>query len=198
MANEIGEIRNTPNARPLAYFITFSCYGARVHGAEDGSVDVFNNRPGTPFLPPDFERQTAETERMDQPVYTMDAARRTVVLRTIREVCDHRKWVLLAAHVRSNHVHVVVQANAQPEKVMNDFKAYASRRLNEGGFDGPERKRWSRHGSTRYLWNSDAVEARVHYTLHEQGEIMAAFPLSEPRPPGSETSVPRSDETHSG
>jgi hypothetical protein len=59
MANEIGEIRDTPNSRPLAYFITFSCYGSRMHGADDGSVDVAHNQPGTAFLPADSKRRAA-------------------------------------------------------------------------------------------------------------------------------------------
>jgi hypothetical protein len=34
---------------------------------------------------------------------------------------------------------------------MNDFKAYSSRRMNEAALDTKDRKRWARHGSTRYL-----------------------------------------------
>ena len=43
-------------------------------------------------------------------------------------VCVRRGWSLLAAHVRSNHVHTVVEAEVPPERVMGDFKTYASRR----------------------------------------------------------------------
>src|SRR5262249_2529101 len=32
--------------------------------------------------------------------------------------------------MRTNHVHIIVDAEAPPEKIMNDFKAYASRALN--------------------------------------------------------------------
>jgi hypothetical protein len=58
---------------------------------------------------------------------------------------------------------------------MNDFKVYASRALNRAGFDAPERKRWTRHGSTRKLWTHEDVEAAIHYVVHEQGEPMALF-----------------------
>jgi hypothetical protein len=34
---------------------------------------------------------------------------------------------------------------------MNDMKSYASRRLNQLGLDEPARRRWARHGSTRWL-----------------------------------------------
>ena len=76
-----------------------------------------------------------------------------------KEVCRYRRWTLLAAHVRTEHVHVVVQAEATPERVLNDFKVYASRRLSEAGFENSERKRWTRHGSTRYLWKREQVIA---------------------------------------
>ena len=73
---------------------------------------------------------------MNQAPYEMDSDSRVIVLRTLAEVCSHRGWNLLAAHVRTNHVHVIVEAEVQPEKVMTDFKAYASRALNR--LDGNE------------------------------------------------------------
>jgi REP element-mobilizing transposase RayT len=33
----------------------------------------------------------------------------------------------LAAHARTNHVHIVVDADVPPERIMNDLKSYASR-----------------------------------------------------------------------
>jgi REP element-mobilizing transposase RayT len=45
-------------------------------------------------------------------------------LEAIQEVGAHRGWNLLAAHVPSNHVHTVVEAEVPPERVMSDFKAY--------------------------------------------------------------------------
>src|SRR5208337_582469 len=110
-----------------------------------------------------------------QPPYELDAPRRQIVLNAIREVCEYRGWDLLAAHVRTTHVHVVVTSTESPERVMNDFKGYASRGLNEAGFENAERKSWTRHGSTPYLWKPRDVEAAVHYVVHEQGEPMAVF-----------------------
>jgi REP element-mobilizing transposase RayT len=112
---------------------------------------------------------------MDQDPYVLNEPSRGAVLDAIREVCSHRRWTLLAAHVRSNHVHPVVEAEAKPEKIMNDFKAYASRRLNQTSGGGPDRKRWARHGSTRYLFHRDDVQAAIRYVVEEQGEAMAVF-----------------------
>ena len=109
---------------------------------------------------------------MDQPPYYLDQTRREAVLKAIQEVCGHRGWGLLAAHVRSNHVHAVVEAEIPPERVMN-FKAYASRQLNRMGLDGPKRKRWARHGSTRWLWKPPHISAAIEYVVAEQGDAMS-------------------------
>ena len=81
----------------------------------------------------------------------------------------------MAAYVRTTHVHVVVEAEVRPEKVMNDFKSYASRGLNRLGAVGPDRKRWARHGSTRWLWKDQDVREAIRYVVEEQGEPMAVF-----------------------
>lgn len=168
---------------PASYHITFGCYGAHMHGEEGGSVDRKHNVLGGRRVSDDPRRLEAEQNQMDQPAYQLDAERREVVLKAIREVCAHRGWLLLAAHVRMTHVHVVVDAAAPPEKVMNDFKAYASLALNEAGLDRRDRKRWARHGSTRYLRTPEELRAVVHYVVSEQGEAMAVC-YGEPLPDG--------------
>ena len=159
----------------MTYLITFACYGCHLHGSESGSVDSAHNMPGTPILERDSARATFEEQRMDQSPYRLDQIRRDAVLEAIQEVCGHRGWGLLAAHVRSNHVHTVVDAEVPPERVMSDFKAYASRRLNRMTSDEPGRKRWARHGSTRWLWKPQHISAAMQYVVAEQGDAMSAF-----------------------
>ena len=164
-----------PPTAPLAYFVTYHTYGTWLHGSEQGSVDRKHNIPNTPMLPPNSAREEKIRRSMIQPPYTLDEPRRVVVLSTIQEVCQYRNWLLFAAHVRSNHVHVIVQSPSAPEKVMNDFKGYASRCLTEAGFENNKCQRWTRHGSTRYLWDVATVEAKIHYVVEEQGEPMAVY-----------------------
>jgi REP element-mobilizing transposase RayT len=159
----------------VTYLITFACYGCHLHGNGSGSVDPMHNVPGTPVLEENPARTASEEDRMDQPPYHLDDIRRDAVLEAIQEVCGYRGWNLLAAHVRSNHVHTVVDAEAQPERVMSDLKAYASRRLNRMSLDQPNRKRWARHGSTRWLWKSQHVSAAIQYVVAEQGDAMSTF-----------------------
>jgi REP element-mobilizing transposase RayT len=112
---------------------------------------------------------------MLQEPYTLDQSARNVALAALRQHCSHRGWSLLAAHVRSNHVHAIVEAEIPPERIMNELKAYASRELNRVGNDGPDRRRWARHGSTRWLWKDEEVMHALRYVIEEQGEPMALF-----------------------
>jgi REP element-mobilizing transposase RayT len=160
---------------PIAFFISFTTYGAWLHGKDPGSVDLEHNQFGTPVLPPNSDHEDEMRAAMTQPPYLLDGPCRAVVLRTIVEVCRHRGWRLLACHVRTTHVHLVIQANTEPEKVMSDCKAYASRRLTEAGFEDRSRKRWTRHGSTRYIWDNQHLENAIHYVLHRQGAPMERY-----------------------
>ena len=163
----------------VTYLITFAGYGCRLHGDATGSVDRWHHTPGTPIVEEHLARAAFEEGRMDQPPYHLDPTRREAVWQAIQGVCAHRGWNLLAAHVRSNHVHAVVEAEAPPERIMNDFKAYASRHLNWMGLDEPRRKRWARHGSTRWLWKPPQVSAAIQYVVAEQGDAMSVFEAQE-------------------
>lgn len=162
-------------SEPLAYFITFTTYGTWLHGRNPGSVDRDHNAPGTPFLPADSELEQEQRRAMRQDPYLLDELRRSVVLRTIREVAQHRKWRLWAVHVRTNHVHIIVTASARPEKLMSDFKAWASRRLRESFGESADRDRWTQHGSTKYLFDDASVEEKISYVVDGQGTQMACF-----------------------
>ena len=159
----------------MIYFIYFCCRGCHLHGDESGSVDRAHNLPGSRLIEADPNRVSAERQRMDQLPYSMDKSRREAVLSALLERCAQREWTLMAAHVRTNHVHIVVAAEARPERLMNDFKSYASRCLNRAGLDQPARNRWARHGSTRWLWKRDDVLAAIRYVVYEQGDPMAVF-----------------------
>ena len=114
----------------MTYLITFACYGCHLHGNVSGSVDRRHNLPGSRLLEADPQRLFAESQKMGQTPYGMDRSRRQVVLAALQERCLQQRWTLLAAHVRTNHVHMVVESEARPERVMNDIKSYASRCLN--------------------------------------------------------------------
>jgi REP element-mobilizing transposase RayT len=169
---------------PLAYFITFTCYGTRLHGRVEGSVDRTHNAYLTEYLLANPRRRLFEYRTMSQAPYMLDRESRDIVLAAIREVCTYRQWTPFVVHVRTNHVHTVVEATTAPEAVMNAFKAYATRALNKREKGKLARKRWSRHGSTIYLWEPEDVRAAIEYVAYEQGPPMALYvgTPAEPRP----------------
>ena len=60
-------------------------------------------------------------------------------------------------------------ADVPPERVMIDFKSYATRALKEAGITPADEQLWTRHGSTRYLNDQASVEAACRYVLEDQG-----------------------------
>ena len=148
------------------YLITFSCHATHLPGQE-GAIDRAHNVPGTRVPAPNAKLHAFwDGSKISA---QMDAREREVVLTSIRQVCEYKGWHLHAAHVRTNHVHAVISSDRAPEFLMNTLKSYASRALGVNS-------RWARHGSTRYLWSKEGVDAAVHYVLEKQGIAMARYP----------------------
>ena len=160
---------------PGTYLLTFACYGTKLHGDAD-TVDRWHNVLGAPRIQENSGRVAHQRQLMDQPPYTLDGTRRCVTLKAIQDGCGKKMWTLLAAHVRTNHIHAVVEADASAEWVMSTFKRAASRALNDLGVDGQaERRRWARHGSTRYIWTKGQLSAAICYTVSGQGEQLSVY-----------------------
>ena len=169
---------------PLAYFITFSTYGTWLPGSAKGkgSVDRHHNQYATEFAQPNPARELQATSTMAQPPYVMDAPQREIVKDAIVSLANEKQWPLLAAHVRSNHVHAVISADRDPARLMSDLKSRASRDLTRAGFDDANRRRWTRHGSTLHLFTPQQVQLKIHYTLHQQGPPMSTYPPANESP----------------
>ncbi|HLB75290.1 MAG TPA: transposase [Sedimentisphaerales bacterium] len=157
---------------PVGYLITFTTYGTWPHGDERGSVDKEHNRYGSPFVVSNPHEHRREYSTLKNQPLGLSENQREQVLRAIMEVCRFRGWHAYAVHVRSNHVHVVVNGEERPEKMIVDFKAYATRALRKHANEHSIKKYWTRHGSTRYLWTKESVASAIEYVENEQGKKM--------------------------
>jgi len=157
------------NEFPLAYLITFRCYGTWMHGDERGSMDRKHNVYGTPKIAPNPHLQKSDTKQLQHLPISLDARQRKVVERAVKEVCDYRRYALHAINVRTNHVHTVVTAMRQPEGVLDAFKSYSTRALRRGGLVSRTVRPWIRHGSTVYLWKEKDVAKAIEYVMLGQG-----------------------------
>ncbi|HEV3118489.1 MAG TPA: hypothetical protein VGY58_15675 [Gemmataceae bacterium] len=101
---------------------------------------------------------------------------------TIAEHCRIRGWELHAVNCRTNHLHVVVTADRDPDQVRAQFKAWCTRRLKElqakrlkcsDAADVARQMRenwWAERGSRRFINDEGALEAAIRYVQDGQDQ----------------------------
>ena len=161
---------------PIACHITFTTYGSWLHGDKRGSVDKGHNQYGSAFVSPNSGLHKKVQAFLKNPPVILEKIIREVVLEAVLRVCGFRGWVAHAIHVRSNHIHIVVSGDAEPESMMRDFKAYATRTIKKNSNNQALiRKYWSRHGSTKYLWTKENLVSSVEYVKNKQAKKMSLW-----------------------
>ena len=147
---------------PIAYHITWRTYSSRLPGDEKGWVKhkILGIQEGNQPL-------QEHAKSLAQAAVTLSQTQREIVEQTIRDHCRFRAWTLHAVNVRTNHVHVVVSATIHPDQVMQQFKAWCSRRLNEATETPPE-KWWAIHGSTKWINQPSYLEVAIRYVVEGQ------------------------------
>ena len=154
---------------PEAYLLTSTTYGSWLHGDERGSVDDERNEFATMRIMRFPLLKTVRGNALVQPPMYFNTKMIRVVDSAIKEVCAFREWLLHALSVRTNHIHAVVFGAVEPERILGDFKRYATRALRRDSLVGPSRRVWTEGGSTRYLWKKESVTRAMNYVLREQG-----------------------------
>ena len=161
---------------PLAYFISFRSYGTWLHGDNRGSIDRFNNRYRSPYIPPSETWRSHNQRTLRAQPLILKAPHRKAIEEAIRETCEVRNWHLQAINVRTNHVHTVVSAGLKkPSIVLNAFKANATRQLREDGLWAHSFSPWADKGSKRSLWNERSVAKAIDYVVNGQGDDLPDF-----------------------
>jgi REP element-mobilizing transposase RayT len=162
---------------PLAYFITWTCYGTWLPGDERG----WNKWQKGEKIPQPLLADWCKERLAEKPI-VLSEDQRAVVENTIAKHCKLRGWKLHAVNCRSNHCHVVVSANSHAgEQVRDQFKAWCTRKLKEAeernrmeavgrkpsGIE-PRENWWTRKGGVRYVFDEESLEAAIRYTREAQ------------------------------
>ena len=129
------------------------------------------------MLAGDLSRESHWRSRQNETPFLLDEEARHMTLRVILTVCSHRAWTAHAVHVRTTHIHAVIGGELAPERMLSDFKAYATRAFRRDKGEIQRRRYWTDHGSTRYLWNEASLRAAIEYVLNGQGARMASYPV---------------------
>ncbi len=164
------------NTYPLAYLLTFRTFGTWLHGDPRGSHGRFRDpTTSSKYIEPHRGLENAMRDELKQPPFKLNIHQRSAVRDAIKEVINFRQYILLAENVRSNHAHVVIRADVDPDKILIELKSYATRQLRQRGLVKAEIRIWSRGGSSRYLWKPPHIEAAVDYVLYCQEDIPFEF-----------------------
>ena len=102
---------------------------------------------------------------MLQDPYVLDQGSRRLVLAAIRRL----------------------EAEIQPERIMNEFKSYASRELNRLGTGGPDRKRWASPWHCSSLKSFDALDRSLAVAARYRTVAHLHFDVAHPRPIATRT-----------
>ena len=158
-----------PVAEPLGFLLTWTTYGTWLPGDERGWVER-----GLGLQRSDPRRKREAEAGMTEGACILDAEQRRVVEKTITDHCRIRGWELHMVNCRTNHVHVVVTPDREPDDVRDQFKAWCTRRLKEferacGKREASMRKKWwTEGGSKRRLWDEGSLEAAIRYVRDGQ------------------------------
>jgi len=111
--------------------------------------------------------------RLKQTPVNLSLEERAIVHNTIVQHCPIRDWTLPALNVRTNHVHLVVTADASPEAIMSQLEAWCSRRLSEHAEDDADarqtrRRWWTRHGSPTWINDDQYLRKAIQYVKDGQ------------------------------
>ena len=176
------------------WLLSNTTYGTWLLGSPRGSVTSVRDRraddeltrfrfehdmPGEPWEKSIPGIYRAALEQMKGPPIFLDLTKAELLLAQFLETAAFRHWTILAVSIMRNHFHMVVQVldDPAPKKVLADFKAYGSRKLNQHYGIPPSETWWTTNGSKRKLEGESHLENAVRYVLYKQPNPLVVYSL---------------------
>ncbi|MEK6257091.1 MAG: transposase [Planctomycetota bacterium] len=165
------------------WFLTWTTYGSWLPGDlrgfvgeavdEDGLRRPHNESHSPPAMPSEALAQFSR-ELLVGPPILLNVLQAKALLEQFLETTRYRRWLLVAVGVMQTHIHAVigVTGDPKPEKILNDLKSYATRRLNRDWARPVSETWWSRSGSKRKLAGEQDVVAVVEYIHHQPNPLL--------------------------
>lgn len=152
------------NDNPLAFFVTWTIYGAHLQGDLGGwRRRRQGDQPPQPLLAAWHQR------RLKHNIIRLSHEQRIVVETACRKHCDHRGWSLWAVSARSNHIHVALTAVDYSGKTVRDqLKANSTRGLRERRRVFRDRPVWAVGGDWQCVNSEDDLESVIQYVTEAQ------------------------------
>jgi REP element-mobilizing transposase RayT len=162
------------------WHLTWRTYGTWLPGQpgfvsefrDDDGKKLLLNAPGEPCADPIPALATFAANEMVEAAVYLDPKQAESVVEQLRETARHRGWQLLVIAVMATHVHLVVgvPGDPDPERLLADFKAWCTRRLNR--VFGHKRHWWVQSGSRRKKESPAAIRAAVEYVRDQKNPLI--------------------------
>lgn len=167
------------------WLLTWTTYGTWLPGERkgfvssvvvDGKVEL-HNQTGMP-IDADMPALREHALRLlkGKPIY-LGTEQASLCLEQFRETAKIRQWQLLGIAIMANHVHLVVgvQDDPDPNKLLHNFKSYASRKLNTHCPRPPSETWWTKDGSKRKLPDLKAIQNAIGYLRRQHAPLAMWF-----------------------
>lgn len=173
--------------RPIAvdrhWLLTFSTYGTRLPGDARGFVsnvrdgagpEVRHNAPGTPFDADLPGLEHAARARLAGPPVRLCRGQAEALLNQFRETVAYRGWVLRAAAILDDHVHLMVGVPGDPDPadLLRTINSYAGRALNRRGPRPAGGTWWTESASRRVLREEREVRGAMAYIRNQPDPLL--------------------------
>lgn len=90
------------------WHITFTAFGARLHGDDRPTVDREHNLYGTPFLEPDPARHRIEHQLMSAPAVILSLEKRLLIEDAIPRIRERWSWDFIVCAAATDHIHSLI------------------------------------------------------------------------------------------
>ena len=164
------------------WLLTSTTYGTWLPGEcrgfdspvrDDDQALVLHNVPGTPDDTDMPALAEHAREKLRGPPIRFHRLQADRLIEQFLETSAHRNWLVIAASVMTTHVHIVVTVpgDPAPKTLLQSFKSYGSRVLNERWGQPASGTWWTESGSKRKLPNENSVRAATRYVYHQPGYL---------------------------
>ena len=155
------------------WHITFTAYGARLHGDDRPTVDREHNQYGTPYLAPDAERNRREHIAMSEFAVVFTLEQRRAIEAVIPAICVRGGWEPIVCAAATDHVHTLLacERRLHGKDVRPIFKRWLTQALDER-WQTPKRldgmSWWTEGGSTKAVKDNEYFCNAYHYILRQR------------------------------
>jgi REP element-mobilizing transposase RayT len=153
---------------PHAYHITWGTYGTRLHGDPRGTVERRHNIFGEPIIDHDADWQRIEASQLRFPPRVLTTIQCRYAEGLAEMICQKGGWTLVAFAAAPDHVHVVLQADADGKAIRKWFKRWLGEALSEQWPLKKDQTWWAECGSVKWIFSQDYLERATHYVKNQR------------------------------